>query len=242
MRTPSIDISSIASQTRQPVLNQDSVGYFTFDFREGETSYPITAICLADGMTTLDSPQFASSLAVQVALKSFFISDASWNERPAEMIVAANNALLVHNSKQNLGTTLSVLLAVGDNVQLANLGDDRIYCVSKSAIRCLTRDHSRLAERLGRNPTNTEVKESQASKKLARSLGEKTFGSDYVFSATTQATAGDTFIVCTDGLWTEFAEDELLSLAHSKVDSERFVKLALERDKTDDISVALLRF
>jgi len=242
MRSPLIDISSVASQTRLPCINQDSIGYCTFEFREADCCYPVTAICVADGMTTLESPHIASSLAVQAALQTFFGSRSLWKQRPAEMTVSSNEALLAHPSKQNFGTTLSVLLAVGNTVHLANLGDDRIYRITKSGIACLTRDHSKLAERLNRNPTNTEAKQSQASKKLARSLGEKRFAAEYVFSASSEAAEGDTFVVCTDGLWTEFEEHELLSLVHSNVSAQRLVNLALERDNTDDISVVLVSF
>lgn len=239
---PSIDAASIASQTRQLAYNQDSMAYMRFDVREANANYQVTVICLADGMTTLDSPHIASSLAVQSALQALFNSRSPWNQRPVEMLIAANDALLAHPSKQNFGTTLSVFLTIGNNVHLANLGDDRVYRIAGSQISCLTRDHSKLAERLGRNPTNAEAKQSQASKKLARSLGEKRFEAEYVFSATCQADPGCTFILCTDGFWTEFEEHEILSLSHSQIGAQRLAELALERDNTDDISVVLLRF
>lgn len=239
---PSIDFASFASQARQATCNQDSVGYCMFDVREAGTNSQVTAICLADGMTTLDSPHIASSLAVHSALHALFNSTSPWQQRPAEMIVAANEALLAHPSKQNFGTTLTVLLAVGDFVYLANLGDDRVYRIVDTDILCLTRDHSKLAERLGRNPTSAEAKQNHASKKLARSLGEKHFAADYVFSAMCRATPGDLFIICTDGFWTEFEESEILSTSCSLKSARRLANLALERDNSDDVSVVLLRF
>jgi serine/threonine protein phosphatase PrpC len=239
---PSIDVASIGSKTRTSGLNEDAIAYSVFDSFQGKAKQQIVVACVADGMTTLALPHLASSYAVQNAMTTFFSSHSPLNERPFEMLIAANNFLLNHPTKQDFGTTLTAVVAADGMIYIATLGDDRVYQISDSRIACLTRDHSRLAEQLGRNPTREEVKSNQKSKKLARSLGEKPFGADYIFAHSCPVKHGDVFIICTDGLWTEFDEQELLSLTTEDTMAISLAEIAVERDDTDDVSVALLRF
>ena len=222
--------------------NQDAIGYVISDFRETEDVQRVAVICVADGMTTLASPHLASFYAVRTAMTTFLSSKNPLSERPTEMILEANNYLLKHPTKQDFGTTLTTVVASAKMIHIANLGDDRVYQISGSQIRCLTNDHSRLAEQLGRNPSKSEAKENQKSKKLERSLGEKPFAAEYVFTHQCPVCEGETFIICTDGFWTEFEEPELLSMAIGKITASALAELAVQRDNTDDVSVVLLRF
>lgn len=237
-----IEAASLGSKTRASGLNEDAVAYSVFDFCEADVKQQIVVICVSDGMTTLASPHLASSYAVKTAMAAFFSSHSPLSNRPSEMIIEANNFLLNHPTRKDFGTTLTTVVASHERVHIANIGDDRVYRISDSRIECLTRDHSRLAEHLGRNPTKTEVKASQKSKKLERSLGEKCFGADYVFTHECPVKRGDIIVICTDGLWTEFDEQELFSLATGKATALSLAETAMKLDNTDDISVVLLRF
>jgi serine/threonine protein phosphatase PrpC len=238
---PKIEVASLGSKTRTSGLNEDAIGYCLFDSREENNIGPVAVICMADGMTTLASPHYASSHAIQTAMEVFFSSRLPSKGRSVQMLIAANNALLNHTSKQDFGTTFTAVVVSNEMIHIANIGDNRVYQISDSQIKCLTQDHSRLAEQLGGNPDKTEAKASQKSKKLARSLGEKPFGADYLNTHNCAAKSGDIFIICTDGLWTEFDEHELLSLADEKAEALAFADLAMKRDNTDDVSVVLLR-
>jgi len=239
---PYIEVASLGSKTRKSRRNEDAIAYCVLDSREEQDIGQVAAICIADGMTTLASPHYASSCAIKTAMGVFLSTQLQPNERPSQMLVEANDALLNHPSKQNFGTTLTAVVVSDKTLHIANIGDGRIYQITNSKIRCLTQDHSRLSKHLGRNPNKAEVKASQMSKKLERSLGEKSFGADYCFKDNYSARCGDVFIICTDGLWTEFDDDELLSLTNKNITALGFAELAMERDNTDDISVALLRF
>ncbi len=239
---PLIEIATIASKTRATGFNEDATGYCSFDLRQSDCSQRISVICLADGMTTLASPHLASSYAVQAAMRAFFLSSLPWKERTVQMVIEANDRLLNDPTKCDFGSTLTSMIVSNKSVHIANLGDDRVYHISKSTITCLTQDHSSLAVKLGRNPNKVEVKGNKKSKNLARSLGEKSFDADYVFTHTCTVETGDLLLVCTDGLWTEFDEEELLSLLMAKITAPGLAEIAMNLDDTDDISAVLLRF
>lgn len=239
---PNIELASLGSKTHPSGVNEDALAYSVLDSFNGKMNRPVAVFCVADGMTTLASPHLASSYAVRSAMAVFFSSFSPLHDRPVEMIIAANHFLLNHPTRQNFGTTLTTAVVVDGRIHIANIGDDRVYQVSDSQIVCLTRDHSKLAEELGRNPTYTEVKANKKSKKLSRSLGEKTFGLDYVFTCDRQVKRGDIFIICTDGLWTEFDEKELLSSATNHATAISLAEAAMKLDDTDDISLVLARF
>lgn len=237
------------SLTRDRGLNQDAVAVASISLSGSYEEKACLAVCLADGMGSLDNPEQASSLAVRVALGAAITETISLSMRPARMIVQANNAILAVAGGRNLGTTLTCVICQDNEVYVGHIGDARLVHVRDTYAHCISVDHTKLAEHLSVEvPSLEEVKNSALSQKLLKSLGEAIFDESYVYTlpgAVLAVENGDHLILCSDGVWTEVTEAEMVDIVNAlstQNAAERLVALALERDPTDDASAVVISF
>jgi protein phosphatase len=132
---------------------------------------------------------------------------------------------------------------------VAHVGDSRCYLARRDAVSQLTTDHSRVGEMLRAGLLSPE----QAANHPARSMVTRTVGSEpsVQVDLVRQATeAGDTFVLCSDGLWDVVARHEIGEVAAAigsagvptVVDAtDRLVQLALDRGTPDNVTVLVVR-
>lgn len=164
----------------------------------------------------------------------------------------------------NLGTTLSVLLFVGDKYLICHVGDSRIYRLSKKVCHSidtdetfdlnqsksfvqLTKDHSwakmqvengSMSEKEARNHGKAHI--------LTQCMGVK--GSVDPFVSMSTYTEEDHFLICTDGLYAVL-NDEVINEQWSKKLNEKlqaqdiandFFEMAKDAGYHDDVSVLVV--
>ncbi|MEB2314008.1 MAG: Stp1/IreP family PP2C-type Ser/Thr phosphatase [Sorangiineae bacterium] len=219
---------------------------------------------VADGMGGHASGEVASKMAVDT-LQEFFAATADDPERtwPYKMDRSKGyeeNRLITgiklcnlriyeqaqRNSKQRgMGTTLVALFAVEDGVYVAHVGDSRVYRVRNEKIEQLTEDHSLLNDyKKMKKLTEEEIAAFPHKNVIVRALGMKdTVKVDTRFEA---PRAGDTVLLCSDGLSGPVTDEKILEIVLTAPDlpsaANRLIEAANENGGPDNVTCVLARW
>jgi protein phosphatase len=206
---------------------------------------------VADGMGGHSAGQVASELAVQAAvnaLETLAGTSAGLTDKLRYAVAAANREILsVAQAKPELagmGTTLVALLAAGERVALAHVGDSRAYLVRAGRIRQLTDDHSLVAELVRRREISELAARGHPHRHvLTRALGvHRSVEPDLV--ELTPA-AEDVFVLCSDGLTGGVQDEEIAEVVSCEDDLDtacrRLVEVANARGGEDNITILAVR-
>jgi serine/threonine protein phosphatase PrpC len=143
-----------------------------------------------------------------------------------------------------MATTVEVLLLSSGHAILGHVGDSRTYLLRSGKPLCLTEDHTVAAEMLRSGLWTQEVAEnSPYSSTLTRAVGQQRY--IIVDTLEVEVSAGDTFLLCTDGLSNYFSTGLEFAEAAKKAPveklSEELVQLALSRGGGDNVTAAVVR-
>ncbi|MFN8074066.1 MAG: protein phosphatase 2C domain-containing protein [Kineosporiaceae bacterium] len=210
---------------------------------------------VADGMGGHAAGEVASGLVVE-AFKQL-AADAASPEAglDAEDVVAlldrVNGEILDYGeatpAARGLGTTVAglALVANGGRTELLafNIGDSRLYQVDGDQLRQVSVDHSAVQELLDGGAIDAD----QVALHPQRHVVTRALGSDpgprpdLWFLA---PTAGDRFVLCSDGLTGEVDQaglsDAVLGEADPAVLAHRLVEMALQHGGRDNVSVVVV--
>ena len=145
----------------------------------------------------------------------------------------------VDPAQRGMSTTMSVLLMVSDYAVTAQVGDSRIYRVRDGHGAQLTEDHTLVNYKLKQGQiTAEEARTSKGKNVITRAVGHR----DYVEVDLREidVRAGDTFLLCSDGLHGYLDEGELEQVMASATPAgapAAFVQLANDRGGKDNITV-----
>jgi protein phosphatase len=243
-----MDIGIGTHTGRRRETNQDTVGYFESRglFRRG---IPSPLLVVADGMGGHRGGAVASHLAVQAAGRAY--QRAGTGKRIEEVLVssviAANQA--VHDkavqtpSLEGMGTTIVAAMFEGDSIYIANVGDSRAYIVQGGDIEQVTDDHSLIAEqvRVGML-TKEQAAVAVGRNVITRALGRRDSLEVDVFSVDWER--GATLVLCSDGLWGQVSEAQILTVvSHMQAQPavEQLTRLALRSHAPDNIGLIVAR-
>ncbi|HEX9188623.1 MAG TPA: Stp1/IreP family PP2C-type Ser/Thr phosphatase [Vicinamibacteria bacterium] len=147
---------------------------------------------------------------------------------------------------EGMATTVAAVLVDGDVANLAHVGDSRIYLWSGGRILQLTSDHSWVNEQIQSGVISPEQARSHPLRNVVtRALGGR---ADLLVDVQArQMVAGDVLLLCSDGLTTMIADDDIARiLGEAEGDIARaataLVAEANERGGEDNITVVLLKF
>jgi protein phosphatase len=116
-------------------------------------------------------------------------------------------------SLHGMGTTIVAVLVDGDVAYVGHVGDSRVYRIRGDAITPLTQDHSYLAELAARGiEPDTQVRARYGSV-LTRALGAE--AAVEVDVSTVPLESGDTFVLCSDGVYRVVSPEEVLQLVRA---------------------------
>jgi serine/threonine protein phosphatase PrpC len=202
---------------------------------------------VADGMGGAQAGEVASRIAVESFQPG--LEDASRAELElAELARAANARIhdLSHSNAEQagMGTTLTAVYVGEEEVAIAHVGDSRAYCLREGELLRLTDDHSLVDElmRQGRLTPEEAVEHPQRSV-ITRALGPE--GTVEVDTRSFRARAGDIYLLCSDGLTTMLAEEQIreLLIANPRLRDagEALIAAANEAGGRDNITVVLIR-
>jgi serine/threonine protein phosphatase PrpC len=139
-----------------------------------------------------------------------------------------------------MGTTIAALLVVRGFAIVAHVGDSRIYLIREGQLVPVTEDHSRAAEYARFHGPNTHPPTDGA---LTRCLGAWP-RVDVSISAVRRA-PGDTFVLCSDGLWNVVPEDAIVRIVLGAADlgeaADRLIEAANAAGGPDNITAVVVR-
>jgi serine/threonine protein phosphatase PrpC len=207
METPeAVLLSDIGRRRAQ---NQDSGGSFP----------EIGLFVVADGMGGHRGGEVASKIAVdtihEVAAASLK-SGKSSADALAEGAKHANLRIMDRSRKEpdleGMGTTTTSLRIEEGKIFIGHVGDSRCYLIKPEGIWQLTRDHSLVQEKLRAGMiTREQLKTDRMKNVITRSVGfDLHFGIDLYEYA---PTAGDLFLLCSDGLTGPLDDEEIHEIA-----------------------------
>ena len=146
--------------------------------------------------------------------------------------------------KHGMGTTCVALLVLGDKAMMANVGDSRLYLARDGKLHQLSTDHDFATEIVGRGMmTREQAARSPHASALTRAVGvQPTVAVELL---TFDVLAGDTFLLCSDGVH-HYAADAaalaaLLAEADAAAIARRLVLQALEGGGHDNATALVVR-
>jgi protein phosphatase len=206
---------------------------------------------VADGMGGHTAGKVASELASEStvhAMRQVAQTSASLTERLRYCVSAANrNIFEAAQAKPELagmGTTLVAVLAGENRIAMAHVGDSRAYLIRSGWIRCLTNDHSVVAELVRRRDITEKAARGHPHRHvLTRAVGvRRSVEADY---AEMTPEVNDVLVMCSDGLTGHLEDTEIaeIVIGEGNLDTActRLVELANARGGEDNITVALVR-
>jgi serine/threonine protein phosphatase PrpC len=147
---------------------------------------------------------------------------------------------------EGMATTVAAVLVDGDSGNIGHVGDSRVYLVRDGQIKQLTSDHSWVNEQI----QSGVISPDQARTHPLRNVVTRALGGKPDLQVDMQqhkAKAGDILLLCSDGLTTMIADDEIAKLVHDAagdVDkaAQALVNSANAKGGEDNITVLLIRF
>ena len=206
-------------------------------------------LIVADGMGGHNAGEVASQMAVATIRDAFYAdpgADLAANLRSA--IAAANDAIFNHSrqhaGQSGMGTTVAMMVVHQNQVQIANVGDSRVYVVRSGKLTQVTTDHSWVEEQVRAGVLTPEQARAHPQRNIiTRALGTTQKAQPDFFDGV--LSEGDVFLLCSDGLTTHVSDaqiqDVLLTMTSLDQAANRLIQLANEGGGSDNISVIVAR-
>ena len=214
----------------------------------------IALYAVADGMGGHDKGEVASQVAVETLFSETHRVLASMEERDVvsmrdalrEAFQNANRAVVTQGEEQdsNMGTTLCAAMVFKDkDAYIANVGDSRVYLFREGALRQVSRDHSLVAYLVQLGELSAEEARNHPSGNiLVRSIGSVPEVEIDIFHV--EVKNGDRILLCSDGLWGEVPDDDLLDklrdLPDAQVVCQELVDLANNNGGRDNTTLVVV--
>ena len=189
---------SITDIGRKRNINQD----YIYTSEEPVGNLPNVFI-VADGMGGHNAGDYASKVTVETMIHEM---ENSFEKNPSlifrKAIEEANTVIRKRASEdkklEGMGTTVVAASCMGRFLQVANVGDSRLYVVG-SKIRQITRDHSYVEEMVRIGELDREDARNHPKKNIiTRAVGAEDHVEPDFFTVELQE--GDIVLMCTDGL------------------------------------------
>ncbi len=222
-----------------------------FDFFEPEDPAMLavkgSVYAVADGMGGHSAGQIACELALKTLLSVYYSDPSPDKEASLRRAVTEANSLIYDTAqaipdRQGMGTTLTAAVLCEDTLMIAQVGDSRAYLLRGGKITQITEDHSWVAEqvRLGAM-TLAEAQVSPFRNIITRSVGTAATVEPDIF--TQSLLAGDTFVLCSDGLTGHVDPPEIQEMVQGQSPSAAalaLVEAANDRGGRDNITALVL--
>jgi len=238
-------------------LNEDSYCVLTAPAISPEIDALLVA---ADGMGGHQAGEVASGYVVET-MEQLFSSSAyrAWvdfNTQREDYYAAVLKEVLelindrlynkgaIQRELRGMGTTATVALLTGSRLFLGHVGDSRAYLLRNGKLQQLTADHSWVAEQARAGVMSAEQARMHPNKNiLTRCLGNSLLVR--VDRRIIPIQAGDTLLLCTDGLTGMVGDEEIRETLQKRRQPQAacdyLVDLANQRGGPDNITVLVAR-
>ncbi len=233
---------SVTDIGRKRKLNQDFV--YSSDEAVGNLK---NVYIVADGMGGHQAGDYASKCTVETMVREI---RGCFEQSPIRIL---SKAIRIANdqvrrkaredeSLYGMGTTVVAATVLGKYLQVANVGDSRLYIINEE-VRQITRDHSLVEEMVRMGGLDREAARNHPDKNIiTRAIGARdTIEIDFFHE---ELRSGDLVLMCSDGL-TNMLEDEeigriLKTPGTIEERAERLINAANQNGGRDNIAVILI--
>lgn len=203
---------------------------------------------VADGMGGAQAGEVASRLAA-AAFREYHDADELEPQERVQAIIQEANRRIYERARSDagasgMGTTVTAALVSAGEVVLGHVGDSRAYRIHGGRLEQLTEDHSLVADLVRSGRLTPE----EAGGHPQRSVITRALGTDPEVDVDTlvlRPDAGDLFLLCSDGLPTMVADDEILRTIERAATLEEaardLVRAANSGGGEDNVTVILFR-
>lgn len=206
-------------------------------------------LCLvADGMGGHRAGEVASREAVELVTRHYYGNPSRDVAASLARAVQAANASIGERadadaSRAGMGTTLVAAVIRDTQVFVANVGDSRAYHVGAKGISQITVDHSWVEEQVKAGLLTPDQARTHPHRNLVtRALGTRPEVEIDLYEGVLDA--GDTLVLCTDGVSGQLLDGEIEEIVRTRTPDEAanaLVNLVSERGGRDDASVLVFR-
>jgi protein phosphatase len=173
---------------------------------------PLFAV--ADGMGGHGAGDLASRLAIEAMTSA--VRQPLSPDAVLAALEGANRAIVTYEGARGMGTTITGLALLekgggGEQLMVFNVGDSRVYRLSGGRLEQVTVDHSEVQELVQAGViTRDQARIHPRRNIVTRALGTtQASRPDYWLLS---ATAGDRYLICSDGLYSEIPDENIGSL------------------------------
>jgi PPM family protein phosphatase len=246
---PGAEVSGQSDIGCQRENNEDSFGYWEPEEDEQFPRKGRLAI-VADGMGGYEGGQEASHLAVETVIELYRdLAEVDPQQALIESLQTAHERVrqygFAHPNLRGMGTTCTAIAVVEGALHYVHVGDTRLYLIRDGQITQITRDHSYV----GRLVESGIISREEAEKHPQRNILTAALGTsaDLIMDSPGHPEplrSRDVLVVCTDGLWGQVHDAEILAAVESKspeAAGRELIELARERGGPDNITIQILR-
>ena len=233
---------SVTDIGKKRKLNQD----YIYASEEAVGNLPNLFI-VADGMGGHKAGDFASKCTVETICE---LASRSFEKNPViilkKAIETANGDVYKKSTEdeayEGMGTTVVAASCLGKYLQIANVGDSRLYVIGEE-IKQITKDHSLVEEMVRMGGINREAARNHPDKNIiTRAVGaDHTVAIDF-FSV--ELKPMEKVLMCSDGLTNMLEDEEIRMIVQGpgsvEMRAKELVSAANERGGKDNISVILI--
>jgi PPM family protein phosphatase len=213
-------------------------------------------LACADGLGGLPWGEVASRVAVDHAVTALAAKLAesrtrpsrSWPDELRSAFLGAHEAVLAAGRKrgavEGIATTMVVAIVTARSAHVCHVGDVRAYLSAGGRLQRLTDDHSVVFDAVRAGAMTVEEARVHPRRNLvtqAIGLPEGVVPS----TATARIAAGDTLLLCSDGLWETLSEAELARALDPtqkpRSIADSLIERALDAGGPDNASVVVYR-
>jgi protein phosphatase len=203
---------------------------------------------VADGLGGHRAGETASRLATEMVAREYFADPSPDVAQSLSRVIQRANAEIYEGSledpaRSGMASTLTAMVLRGAEYFFANVGDSRAYLLREGDLRQVTQDHSLLGEQVRAGLLAPEgVRDGLGRNLLTRVVGRHPEVQVDVFQE--PARAGDTVLLCTDGLWGLCPDEEIVEAIANQPDPQAavqsLVSLAKGRGAPDNITAMVI--
>ena len=233
---------SITDIGRKRKLNQD----FVYSCERPVGNLP-NLFLVADGMGGHNAGDYASKYTVETIVEEI---SRSFEKNPVRILkkaIETANAQIREKAMEEealsgMGTTVVAATCLGRYLQVANVGDSRLYVVNDK-ITQITRDHSLVEEMVRMGGIDRESARNHPDKNIiTRAIGAQDTVEVDFFNV--ELEKGDIVLMCSDGLTNMLEDEEIRMILSGQRDivekAEELIKAANNNGGKDNIAVIII--
>ncbi len=213
--------------------------------------------CVADGMGGQEAGKLASRTTLESVEKCMeYLHDTKdatmpygltddMLEKPklASLTQFANSQVNKKSAGRTMGSTLVAVHFAGGNLDIAHVGDSRLYLWREGQLVQLTEDHSLVYElfKLGKI-SQKEMREHKMKNVITRAIGTNSFVEPALGHI--DVVSGDVYLLCSDGLTSMLDASDIINIFKQESDlaslADSLVSQANDAGGRDNVTVLLI--